>query len=153
MKTTRSTCRAACGAVLLALSAAGHSADPSAVSRSFQDPALKWGACPEFMPTGCGIAVVHGDPAGDDGDVFFRVPAKAQIPLHWHTAAERMVLVSGRLAVRSDGQPPVTLTPGTYAYMPARLPHSATCEGAEPCVLFIAFMGPVDANAGRPAAR
>lgn len=154
MQTYRSTLRAAaCGAALLALSGTLHSADPSALTRSFQDPALEWGACPEFMPKGCGIAVVRGDPAGSEADAFFRVPAKAQIPLHWHTAAERIVLVSGQLAVQSDGQPPATLTPGTYGYMPARLPHSATCEGEQPCVLFIAFMGPVDANAGRPPAR
>lgn len=144
---------AACAAALLALSGTAHPADPPAPSRSFQDPALKWGPCPDFMPEGCAITVVHGDPAGDEADVFFRVPARAAIPLHWHSAAERMVLVAGRLTVRYDGQRPVTLTPGTYAYGPARLAHSATCEGAQPCVLFIAFDGPVDAHAGRPAAR
>ena len=70
-----------------------HSADPTALTRSFQDPALEWGACPELMPKGCGIAVVRGDPAAEEADVFLRVPPKAQIPLHWHTTAERIVLV------------------------------------------------------------
>lgn len=141
---------AALGAALLAVPGAAYPADPPAPSRAFDDPALEWGACPGFMPEGCAITVVHGDPAGDDADVFFRVPANAEIPLHWHSAAERMVLVAGRLTVRYDGQAPATLAPGTYAYGPARLAHSATCEGAQPCVLFIAFDGPVDAHAGRP---
>lgn len=105
------------------------------------------------MPERCAIAAVHGDPAGNQSDVFFRVPPKAEIPLHWHSAAERMVLVDGRLRVSYDGQAPGTLTPGTYAYGPARLAHSATCESEQPCVLFIAFDGPVDAYAGRPAAK
>ena len=62
----------------------------------------------------------------------------------------RMVLVSGELQVDYDGQDPVVMRPGTYAYGPARLPHSATCRSAEPCVLFIAFEQPVDAVAGAP---
>jgi quercetin dioxygenase-like cupin family protein len=58
-----------------------------------------------------------------------------------------MVLISGRMTVAYDGQAPVELRPGTYAYGPAKLPHSTTCHSAEPCVLFIAFEEPVDAVA------
>jgi len=39
------------------------------------------------------------------------------------------------------------VTPGEYAYGPAKLPHEATCTSTTPCVLFIAFEGPVDALA------
>lgn len=142
----------ACGLAALAASIRLPAAEPAAMSRAFDDPALEWGGCPEFMPEGCAIAVVRGDAAGEESDLFFRVPANAEIPLHWHSEAERMVLVDGRLQVRYEGREPVTLAPGTYAYGPARLPHSARCESARPCVLFIAFDGPVDAHAGRPAA-
>ncbi len=127
-------------------------ADP-AVGRAFTDPALTWNPCPDFMSKGCGIAVLGGNPAGRDADVFFRVPGNATIPLHWHSSAERMVLVSGRMRVAFEGQAPMRLMPGQYARGAARAPHSAVCESAEPCVLFIAFDGPVDAHAGRaPAA-
>jgi len=61
------------------------------------------------------------------------------------TSAERMVLVSGQLDVAYGGQEPAMLSPGMYAYGPARLAHSASCRSADPCVLFIAFEGPVDA--------
>jgi mannose-6-phosphate isomerase-like protein (cupin superfamily) len=63
-----------------------------------------------------------------------------------------MVLVSGRLEVVYEGQQPVTLRPGMYAYGPAKLPHRARCASGDPCVLFIAFEGPVDAHpaAGSP---
>jgi quercetin dioxygenase-like cupin family protein len=114
------------------------------------DPELKWGGCPEFMPKGCEIAVLHGDPAKNNTDVFFKVPANAVIPRHWHTSAERMVLVTGELSVTYDGYPTTVLTPGTYAYGPPRLPHAATCGSAGPCVLFIAFESPVDAVEGVP---
>ena len=45
------------------------------------------------------------------------------------------------------------LKPGTYAYGPPAMPHSATCGAAGPCVLFIAFESPVDAVAGGPPAK
>ena len=85
------------------------------VARTAGDAQLKWGPCPPFLPKGCGIAVVHGDPAKDNVDVFLKVPAKSTIPLHWHTSAERMVLIAGELPVTSDGQNEDGLQPGTYA--------------------------------------
>lgn len=117
------------------------------LARTVGDTALKWGGCPDFMPKGCEIAVLHGDPAKSNADVFFRVPANAVIPRHWHTSSERMVLVAGELRVTYDGQEAAVLKPGAYAYGPARLPHQAVCAGAGPCVLFIAFESPVDAVA------
>ena len=111
------------------------------------DPGLAWGACPDFMPKGCRIAVLHGDPTKPNADVFFQVPGGSKIPRHWHTSAERMVLVTGEMHVRYDGQEPTTLTPGSYAYGPAKLPHEAHCAEGAPCTLFIAFEEPVDAVA------
>ena len=37
------------------------------------------------------------------------------------------------------------LKAGTYAYGPARLPHTGYCTSSVPCVLFIAFESPLDA--------
>ena len=121
-------------------------APEAAVSRTTQDAGLQWGPCPEFMPKGCGISVLHGDPAQPNADVFFRVPGKAVIPGHWHTSAERMVLVAGEMQVTYAGQKPSTLRRGTYAYGPAKAVHDATCSSPSACVLFIAFEGPVDAH-------
>ena len=53
--------------------------------------------------------------------------------------------MAGSLKVAYDGQQPVMLKPGMYAYGPAKLTHGATCESKEAYVLFIAFEGPVDA--------
>ena len=122
------------------------------VARSAEDPQLKWGPCPPFMPAGCGLTVLHGDPAKPNADVFLKLPAKAAIPEHVHTSAERMILVAGELSVSYKGQPTTTLKPGMYAYGPAKLPHSATC-GSAPCILFIAFESPVDAIPVAAAAR
>lgn len=130
-------------AVALAGSAFADSPAPSATS--FDDPALEWGPCPEFFPAGCRIAVLQGNPAEKNADIFFKLPPETRVPHHWHTSAERMVLVSGEFHVTFDGHPPVVMRAGTYAYGPAELPHKAYCAAGDPCVLFIAFEQPVDA--------
>jgi quercetin dioxygenase-like cupin family protein len=116
------------------------------ITRSIGD-ALQWGPCPAIFPSGCEIAVLHGDPAKPNADVFLKVAGGKALPAHTHTSAERMVLVSGQLDVKYEGAALTTLTPGEYAYGPAKLPHQATCKSSAPCVLFIAFEGPVDALA------
>lgn len=116
-----------------------------AIVRTADDEGQQWGPCPAFLPAGCGIAVLHGDPSQPNADIFFKVPAKSEIPPHTHTSAERMVLVSGELDVTYEGQEPARLTPGTYAYGPAGRPHRGRCVSDVACVLFVAFESPLDA--------
>jgi quercetin dioxygenase-like cupin family protein len=140
---------------MMAASAAGAEGTEAtpAIVRTADDAALAWGACPEFLPAGCGIAVLHGDPAKPNVDILFRVPAKSEIPAHTHTSPERMVLVAGEMQVAYDGQPAARLRPGSYAYGPAGRAHRATCVSDEPCVLFIAFESPLDAMPAATAGR
>ncbi len=118
---------------------------------SFNDPGLTWNPCPEFMPEGCQIAILNGDPAENNLDVYFKVPPDYKIPNHYHTSPERMVLVSGELHVTYKGEDKTVLSPGMYAYGPAGKAHVATCEGDDPCILFIAFIEPLDAFPVAPA--
>lgn len=115
--------------------------------RTADSAEIAWGPCPEFMPEGCALAVLQGNPAERNADVFFKLPAKSTAPLHTHSSAERMVLVSGEMKVQYAGQEPAVLKTGTYAYGPASLPHDATCISDQDCILFIAFEEPVDAIA------
>lgn len=139
------------GALLSLLSLVGSfalaqaPAPEPALTWTKSDAQLKWGPCPPFLPKGCSIAILHGDPAKDNLDVFFKVPAKSTIPLHWHTSAERMILVAGKLHVTYEGQKMAVMKPGTYAYGPAKRLHKGYCASAVPCVLFIAFESPLDA--------
>ena len=140
----------AAAACCVALAAAPAPAQPAdvrepALAKAADDAGLAWGPCPEFLPAGCAIAVLHGDPSQPNADILFKVPGRSDIPLHTHASAERMVLVGGELEVTYEGQPPARLAPGTYAYGPAGRPHSGRCLSEAPCVLVIAFEGPVDA--------
>ena len=134
---------------MLMLFAPAASADRStkALAIPTSDANIKWGNCPPFFPTGCQIGVLNGDPKQPNSDLFFKMPKGAVLPYHSHTSAERMVLVSGELKITYDGQDEVTLKPGIYAYGPPGLAHKGQCvDTGEPCILFIAFEGPVDAT-------
>jgi len=109
------------------------------------------GAVPAFMPAGCGLAVLHGDPAKANADVLLRLPANAVIPEHWHTSAERMVLVaeSSRSTTRSGK----SRAQARHVRLRApKAPHTGSC-GTAPCVLFIAFESAVDAVPVEAAAK
>jgi len=121
--------------------------DENSVKRSFDDPSLEWGGCPPFMPEGCNIAVLHGDPSKKDVDVLFKVNGKSSIPNHWHNSHERMVLLTGKMQVTYKGESTQTMNVGDYAYGPAKKPHTAKCLSKDPCILFIGFGDPLDAFA------
>jgi quercetin dioxygenase-like cupin family protein len=97
------------------------------------------------MPQGCAIAVLHGNPAEPDSDILFKVEPNTAIPSHWHTSAERMLLVSGEMEVTYEGEESRTLKAGSYAFGPPGKSHSANCGDAGPCILYIAFVEPLDA--------
>lgn len=106
---------------------------------------LIWHNAPDFLP-GCTFTVLHGDMSQPNLDVFFKVPANTEVANHWHQSQERMVLISGEMEVTYEGEPTQLLKTGTYAYGPAKKPHSAKCLDKGPCVLFIALVEPFDAH-------
>ena len=120
-------------------------AKETSLVRTHVDKDLQWGPCPSFMPEGCTISVLHGDPAKRNLDVFFKVPAGYEIPEHWHNSAERMILVSGELRVTYEGEKEQIMKVGSYAFGPSTKPHTAKCGDKDPCILFIAFEEPLDA--------
>lgn len=122
-------------------------ADP-ALDISAHSKDLKWADCPAFLPKGCKLAVLHGDPAKPNVDVFFKLPGKSVLPLHWHTSAERMTLVSGKLKITYNGQKESVVKTGDYMYGPPKVAHKGVCVSSEPCILFIAFESPLDAVPG-----
>lgn len=136
-------------AVAIPLTSYGQSESEVTFEKSMvidaNSPSLVWGPCPEFMPDGCEIAVLHGDPAKPNVDILFKLPANTDIPMHWHNSAERMVLLTGELMVTYQGEQVQTINQGNYAYGPAKKPHSGKCGDAGPCILFIGFEHPLDA--------
>ena len=141
-------------ALVLSLSATVLSAEEATQEPGLgidtSNPDLPWGPCPAFMPEGCQIAVLHGDPAQDNADVLFKVPAKSSIPWHRHSSPRRMVLVSGELRLTYENQKTITLKPGDYSYAPAKRRHDGYCVSRTSCVLFIAFESPLEPKPAAP---
>ena len=115
--------------VLLVLASPPHRGRAGAGVR-VQGLAARVGSVSGLHPEGLRDRRAARRPAQANADIFLKVPANFTIPDHWHTSAERMVLVSGELHVTYEGQPTAVLKPGMYAYGPARLAHRAVCESA-----------------------
>jgi len=117
--------------------------EPSEI-KTVNDTDLIWHPAPDFLPS-CTFTVLHGDMSQPNLDVFFKVPANTEVPEHWHHSQERMILISGQMEVTYEGEPSQLMKMGSYAYGPAKKPHSAKCLDKGDCVLFIALVEPFDA--------
>lgn len=119
----------------------------NSVVKTIYDKDIQWDPCPSFMPDGCNIAVLHGDPSKPNVDVLFKVKSNLKIPNHWHNSPERMILLSGELEITYENETTQIMKVGSYGYGPSKKPHTAKCGNSEPCIIFIAFENPVDAFA------
>jgi len=134
--------------VFLAISLNAQSNNLSETETSFattiNNKDLKWLPAPDFFP-GCSFTILHGDISKPNLDFFFKIEPNTEVVNHTHNSPERMILISGDLEVQYEGEKPVVLKAGTYAYGPAGKPHKAKCLGNDPCVLFVAMIDPFDA--------
>jgi hypothetical protein len=122
------SCRMALTLAAAAMLTAPALAQPEqAFTRQADDPALEWADCPGFMPEGCGLAVLQGDPGQRNADIFFRLPGGATAIRHWHSSAERMVLVSGQMRV--DGVDATLADESHQVERPARAVDRAAGAG------------------------
>ncbi|MEO8505514.1 MAG: cupin domain-containing protein [Acidobacteriota bacterium] len=116
-------------------------AEPPAVTSTHPS----WAPCLPFVPKGCEVAVLRGDPNRTGSQVLYRMPANFAVPSHWHTSAERTVLVSGKLRLKYDGSAPEILAPGDSVESPGKMPHAAFCFKGAPCVVLVEYSLPFDA--------
>lgn len=107
---------------------------------------------PGFAP-GVKRAVLHGNPAAA-GDYVMRLqfPDGYQVPVHWHTKAEHVTVLSGIFNVAMGGTHDASALraygQGDFIYMPARSPHFATARGVTTVQLH--GLGPFQLNLGTP---
>lgn len=113
------------------------------------DPNLKWGSCPDIFPKGCEVTILRGDPSKGPSDVFLRTPGNYDFPAHWHTSAEHIISVKGKFSISYEGGKEAVVAPGAFTYGPSGGSHTARCEGAEPCIIYIGFEKPIDAHPTR----
>jgi quercetin dioxygenase-like cupin family protein len=89
-------------------------------------------------------SVVDGDPAKGASIVAVRAAAGCAVPWHWHTANERLVMVTGSAHVQAKDGKLLQLSPGGFALMASRHVHRFSC--ATKCMLYVQSDAPFDVH-------
>jgi hypothetical protein len=99
----------------------------------------------DSLPAGAQIAVLEGDPS-KDGYFAMRIkmPDGYRVPAHWHSAQERVTVLTGTLHLGSgdkfEASKTKPLAAGTYSSMAPRMTHFAWMQGET--ILQLTSMGP-----------
>jgi len=75
------------------------------------------------VPTCMKIAVQRGDPSKGPSTMLLKFTPGCQVPWHWHTAGEHLMVVSGSGKAEMKDSKPAVLKAGDYAYLPAKNIH------------------------------
>ena len=95
------------------------------------------------LPACMTLSAQRGDPTKGPAVILAKFTAGCTVPWHWHTAAENIMLVSGKGKIEmKDASTPASLVPGDYLYLPGKHQHQFTCVSA--CTMFDVTDGAFD---------
>ena len=124
--------------LVISASTQGQMADQMAARNMAE---MKFAAIPG-LPTQTVGSVQSGDPAKGSFILLAKTAAGSTIPWHWHTAAERLMIISGVADVQMKDGSPVRLEAGAFASLPARHAHQFRCE--RDCTFYLDSDGAFD---------
>lgn len=84
-------------------------------------------------------ATENGDPDTGPSTLILKAAPKCDIPWHYHTAEEQLIVSQGTVQAEMDGMPAASLDPGGFAMMPSKVKHRFSCESKNECILFVTF--------------
>jgi len=76
-----------------------------------------------ILPACATAAVTDGDPAKPGSIIMLKIKAGCVIPQHWHTANERLVIISGSAHAAMKGMPATELSAGDFLFLPGKGIH------------------------------
>ena len=94
-------------------------------------------------PPGSESVVLREDRRTGALELLVRYPAGHVFKPHWHTANERIVLLEGRLSIEV-GQTRKLLTPGGFAFLPAKQTQHLSCVSDTRCAFYVHWDGKLD---------
>jgi quercetin dioxygenase-like cupin family protein len=131
------------GAYMAIATAVGAPADPSPMQGS-----LKPLDTAQFQPDDdvkCLSDVLEaGDPARGPSTILLKAAPGCVVPWHYHTAAEQVVVIRGKLKMEMTGHSAATVGAGGFAEMPGKMAHQFACSGETECLLTVMFDGTYD---------
>jgi len=118
---------------------------------------LKWTDLDPTGAPGVKIADLWGNHTKGAYGAFIKFPAGFAAPLHTHTNAMKIVIVSGTFIQGPEGKPEVRLGAGSYLSQPGgNYRHTTSCDKASDCLFFAESNGKFDlkpADAGKAPAK
>lgn len=106
---------------------------------------LKWTPLDVKGAPGVMSADVWGDHTKGAFGGFTKFPAGFVAPLHTHTYAMKIVVISGTFIHTPEGKPEVRLGPGSYLMQSGgNYKHTTACDKASECLFFIQSSGKFD---------
>ena len=103
--------------------------------------ASKFAAFPGLPPC-MTLSPQRGDPTKGPAVILAKFTAGCSVPWHWHTAAENLMIVSGKGRIEMKDAAAAPLAAGDYVYLPGKHQHQFTCVSA--CTTFLSIEGPFD---------
>jgi len=94
------------------------------------------------MPECASFVIQHGDPKAGSSISLMKFASGCTVPMHWHSANEHLMFVSGTGQIEMKGEQPHTWKAGDYVFNPARHAHQLSC--ASGCTLHRYVEGPID---------
>ena len=91
-------------------------------------------------------SILYTNPTTKATYLIIRADKDTHVPRHWHTANETITILKGTFVVKHDDSDARSeMTPGSFAYMPAKMVHEAWAKD-EGATYFITVDGPFDIN-------
>ena len=110
---------------------------------------LKWSEIPGSG--GVKVADLWGDHAKGAYGALFKFPAGFMVPLHTHTHAMRIVVISGTFLQTPEGKEEMRLSAGSYLMQPGgNYRHTTGCDKASDCEVFGESAGAFDLKVVEP---
>ena len=102
---------------------------------------MKFAAFPN-VPTCFTGAVENGDPSSGPATFLVKGTKGCDVPMHFHTPTEQVVMVSGTARLEMKGEQPRAVKAGAFAITPPRHAHHFTCTSA--CEFYVVSDGAFD---------
>ncbi len=95
-----------------------------------------------ILPSCMDVAAQEGDPMHGAATLLVKMSAGCTVPWHWHTAKEKLLIVSGRGKAEMKDHGAEMVGPGDFVDLTAKGIHQFTCTTA--CVFFDVTDGAFD---------
>jgi len=96
------------------------------------------------MPACASAAILRGNPRYGAAWVLLKLASGCEVPWHWHSANETLLVISGRGTVSMKDGGALRFAPGAYASLPSHHAHKASCSRT--CLLFNSADAAFDIN-------